>query len=105
MKIQPQCHHHQSGTKVITSGICLPALHIRGPFLVWPGRSVLSVMVQLLKVMMGFLKTNMCMGPWGLLFPDENHSSPADIVEPMAESWMVTCFEDNDGNNSSASHM
>jgi hypothetical protein len=55
--------------------------------------------------MMGFLKTNMCMGPWGLLFPDENHSSPADIVEPMAESWMVTCIEDNDGNNSSASHM
>jgi hypothetical protein len=55
--------------------------------------------------MVGFLKTNMCMGPWGLLFPDENHSSPADIVEPMAESWMVTCFEDNDGNNSSASHM
>ncbi|CAM6002754.1 unnamed protein product [Sphagnum balticum] len=36
---------------------------------------------------------------------DENHSSPADIVEPMAESWMVTCFEDNDGNNSSASHI
>ncbi|CAM6049499.1 unnamed protein product [Sphagnum compactum] len=38
-------------------------------------------------------------------YKDENHSSPADIVEPMAESWMVTCIEDNDGNNSSASHM
>ncbi|KAH8933530.1 hypothetical protein BDL97_18G034200 [Sphagnum fallax] len=37
-------------------------------------------------------------------YKDESQSSLADNVEPMAESWMITCIEDN-GNNSCVSQM